>query len=227
MRMKTGFDKLDSALKGGFPGKSSILLLGPPKSGKTIFSMQFLFEGLRNFEFGICVITNDFPENFVKELEKFGQVQPVLQNGLLKFVDCYSVHVGVPKENTMFVIRVNGPTALNEISIALSEILKSMPPEKNIRVILDSISTLLLYNSPNTVLEFVQVITGKCKACQSNIIFIVEEGIHDEKSINALNALLDGLVHLNPKDKKLEIMGFGQQNITLNYAIENGRIKTN
>lgn len=227
MKMKTGIQKLDEVLDGGLQEKTSILLLGAPKSGKTTFGMQFLFEGLKSSEYGLCIITNNFPENFVKDLNKFGEVEHILQNGLLRFVDCYSVHVGVPKESTVFIIRVNGPTALNEINIAVSEILKSIPSEKNVRLVLDSISTLLLYNNPNVVLEFVQVISGKCKTCKSNSLFIAEEGMHDEKYITSLNALLDTTIHLNQKEKRLEISGASAENKTLNYKIENGQIKCN
>ena len=228
MPLKTGIKKLDEYLKGGVPEKASILLLGPPKSGKTTFGLQFLFEGLRNNEHGICVLTNDFPEDFVKEFEKFGNLMPVLQNGLLRFIDCYSAHVGVKKTNTIFIVRINGPTALNEISIALSEVLKVLPLKSVKRVVIDSVSTLLLYNSPSLVLELVQILSGKTKSSNANILFLVEEGMHKEADIATLSSMADGILHMKEINHQnlFEIRGFGLQNVQLNYTFEEGRLKS-
>ena len=108
--MKTGLHSLDVLLKGGLPEKHSILLLGQPKSGKTIFGMQYLFQGLSSDEYGIYIITNDFPEEIVKKFENFGKIEKFLQKGLLRFVDCYSFHTGIQKGNTVFIIKVTRPT---------------------------------------------------------------------------------------------------------------------
>ncbi len=227
MVLKTGIEKLDDSLKGGVPEKTSILLFGPPKSGKTTFGMQFLFEGLKNKEYGICILTNNFPEEFVSQLERFGRLDPILQSGLLRFVDCYSVHVGVSKTNTIFIIRVSGPTALGEISIALSEILKVLPPKSVKRVVIDSVSTLLLYNSSNVVLELVQILNGKTKSNNANILFLVEEGTHKETDIATLSSMTDGILHMKEENDKnfFEIKGFGLQTMQLNYTFEEGKLK--
>lgn len=228
MPLKTGIDKLDVSLKGGIPEKSSILVLGPPKAGKTTFGMQFLFEGLKNNEYGVCILTNNFPEEFAKRLEKLGALTPILQNGLLRFVDCYSTHVGISKSNTVFIIRVNGPTALNEISIAMSEILKVLPKNSIKRIVIDSISTLLLYNSPSLVLELVQILNGKAKNSNANIVFLVEEGTHNEMDITTLGSMADGIFHMKEINNQnlFEIKGFGLQNVQLNYTFEEGKLKS-
>ncbi len=225
MGVLTGIGKLDDLIKSKVSEKTSILLLGPPKCGKTIFGMQFLAEGLKNKEYGICLITNNFPEEFVKSLEKFGDVNTILKEGMLKFVDCYSEHVGVEKENTLFILRVNGPTSLNEINIAISQILKEIPTKSKLRTVVDSISTLLLYNRPQTVAEFVQVIDGKMKSRGANSVYILEEGAHDEKDIITLSSMLDALIHFKPeKDKNIiNVKGFGVET-NLNYSVEGGKI---
>jgi circadian clock protein KaiC len=45
-RVPTGILGLDSLIEGGFPKGRSILVTGEPGTGKTIFSLQFLVEGL-------------------------------------------------------------------------------------------------------------------------------------------------------------------------------------
>jgi KaiC/GvpD/RAD55 family RecA-like ATPase len=226
MQVKTGLNKLDSLLKGGLPEKSSILLIGPPKSGKTIFGIQYLFQGLTNDEYGIYIVTNNFPEELIKKFEKFGKIDKILEKGLVRFVDCYSIHAGVEKENTVFIVRVNGPTALSEIGIAFSDIVKQIPKGSKIRVLFDSVSTLLLFNPPNQIANFVQQLNGKTKASNAVSVFIVEEGMHDEKDVTTLNSLLDVMIHLKrEKDKNLiEVVGIGAPE-SIGYTIENGKIK--
>lgn len=226
MPMKTGLHSLDALLGGGLPEKYSVLLLGPPKSGKTIFGMQYLFQGLSDDEYGIYIITNNFPEELVKKFEKFGKIEKFLQKGLLRFVDCYSFHTGIQKENTVFIIRVTGPTALTEINIALTEIFKKIPKDSKKRVVFDSVSTLMLYNNASTIADFVQGINRKIKSSQASVVYILEEGMHEEKHVTTLNSLLDGMIHLNKEKNNysMELEGFNIKPTPLNYSIEDGKI---
>lgn len=225
MTIKMGLGKLDSVLKGGIPDKSSVMLFGPPKAGKTLFGLHFLLEGLKSNESGIYIVTNTFPEDVVKKMETIGLVDTMLQDGLLRFVDCYSVHAGVHKDNTAFIIRVGGPTALTEIGIAFSEVVKRIPKKSNIRVVFDSVSTLLLYNNPRTIEIFVQQMNGKIKASGASSMFIVEEGMHDEKDVTALNSILDSLIHVKKHGSGWVIETDGlEMEKNLSYSIKDNKI---
>jgi len=54
-RVSTGIVGLDEMLGGGFPQERVILVRGGPGSGKTIFSLQFIVEGVKRGERGIYV----------------------------------------------------------------------------------------------------------------------------------------------------------------------------
>ncbi|MBI4020407.1 MAG: DUF2075 domain-containing protein [Candidatus Aenigmarchaeota archaeon] len=56
MKMKSGFRRLDAMLGGGLPAGTNILLSGGPGTGKTLFSLKFLLEGLKAGE-KCCYIT--------------------------------------------------------------------------------------------------------------------------------------------------------------------------
>ncbi len=225
MPIKTGLNKLDLLLKDGIPNKSSIMLLGPPKAGKTLFGLNFLLEGLKSDEFGVYIVTNSFPEDIVEKMGSITSMDKILENGLLRFVDCYSVHAGIHKDNTAFIIRVGGPTALTEIGIAFSEVVKRMPKKKNMRVVFDSISTLLMYNNPRTIETFVQQINGKMKAGGASSMFIVEEGMHDEKDVTALNSILDSIIHMKKSGSGwvIETDGLGLDK-NISYSIKDNKI---
>lgn len=225
MPIKTGLSRLDSLLKNGIPEKSSILVLGPPKCGKTLLGLHFLFEGFQNNEYGIYVVTNTFPEDVVKRFESVGNVDESLRSGMLKFVDCYTMYTGVQKGNTLFIVRVSGPAALTEMGIALSQIMKKIPKNSKFRVIFDSISTLLLFNTPKIVEIFVQSILGKIKAFGATSMFILEEGMHEERDVTTINSLLDAVIHFKKEaeERKIEIDGFGVEE-TVKYSIVDGKI---
>ncbi len=66
-----GMDNLFSA--GGFPRGNSILLIGGPGSGKSIFGMQYLYSGAREYEEpGIYITFEETPEKIKRNMLAFG-----------------------------------------------------------------------------------------------------------------------------------------------------------
>jgi len=70
--IKTGISGLDQVLKGGLRRNSTILITGAPGTGKTIFALQFVYYGAKDFnENGIFITTEENLEdikNFAKNL---------------------------------------------------------------------------------------------------------------------------------------------------------------
>jgi KaiC/GvpD/RAD55 family RecA-like ATPase len=73
MRIKTGIPGFDKLIQGGFPENSSILIAGSPGTGKTIFALQYLFNGAVKFnENGLYVTIEEKPSNLKKQAKLFG-----------------------------------------------------------------------------------------------------------------------------------------------------------
>ena len=70
--IKTGVPGLDQVLKGGLRRNSSILITGAPGTGKTIFALQFVYYGAKDYnENGIFITTEenlDDIRNFARNL---------------------------------------------------------------------------------------------------------------------------------------------------------------
>ena len=64
-----GFDKL---VQGGFKEKSINLLVGGPGSGKTIFAIMFLIEGLKKGESGFYITFEEKKEKLYEDMKSFG-----------------------------------------------------------------------------------------------------------------------------------------------------------
>ena len=71
-RIKTGVPGFDNLIEGGFPKGFSVLLAGTPGTGKTIFSLRFLFEGLKNGEKCAYMSYVQSKKDLVDQAAKFG-----------------------------------------------------------------------------------------------------------------------------------------------------------
>jgi circadian clock protein KaiC len=71
-RVPTGVPGLDPLIEGGFPKGRSILVTGEPGTGKTIFSLQFLAEGLARGEKGIYVAADEPPFDVIEQAASMG-----------------------------------------------------------------------------------------------------------------------------------------------------------
>jgi len=71
-RVKTGIKGLDELIAGGIPQGSSVLLSGGSGTCKTIFSMQYIYNGASMFqEPGLYVTVESNPKNIMWNMENF------------------------------------------------------------------------------------------------------------------------------------------------------------
>ena len=85
--VKMGVPGLDKVFKGGVRAGSSVLLSGGPGTGKTIFTMHFLLEGLKNKE-PCMYILYDTKNKFLDYSDTLGlDLRKYYDNGLLTIVE--------------------------------------------------------------------------------------------------------------------------------------------
>lgn len=71
-RVPSGIPGLDKLMEGGFVKGSTVLVSGAAGTGKTIFSMQYLMEGLRNGETCMFITLEEKPEDIIEDVRRFG-----------------------------------------------------------------------------------------------------------------------------------------------------------
>ena len=75
-RTKTGNDGLDGVLKGGFPKDRTVLVTGGPGSAKTTFCMQFLCNGIKEYdEPGIYATIGESPKNIIENACEYDRMK--------------------------------------------------------------------------------------------------------------------------------------------------------
>ena len=87
--MRTGIPGFDTIISGGFREGKSIILSGPPGSGKTTFGMQFLHAGAKDFdEPGVFVTLSESPNEIKNNFKTYGwDVQKLVDEGKLLIID--------------------------------------------------------------------------------------------------------------------------------------------
>jgi len=72
-RIVSGINGLDKLVGGGIPKGHSILVCGTPGTGKTIFGLQFLYKGAKNFnENGLYISIEENPQKLKNYAKEFG-----------------------------------------------------------------------------------------------------------------------------------------------------------
>ncbi|MDP2717309.1 MAG: ATPase domain-containing protein, partial [Candidatus Micrarchaeota archaeon] len=97
-RAPTGIPGLDDLIEGGFPKNRTILVAGACGTGKSIFSMQFLYNGITEHnEPGVFVTFDESPENIRSDMMRFGwNLQELERKNLFAIVDGASARAGTP-----------------------------------------------------------------------------------------------------------------------------------
>jgi hypothetical protein len=71
-RIPTGIPGLDPMIEGGFPVGKSYLVTGEPGSGKTIFCMQYILQGLLDGEKAVYVAVDEKPIDIIEGAASLG-----------------------------------------------------------------------------------------------------------------------------------------------------------
>ena len=110
-----------------------------------------------------CYVTVNDPYESVKGKLVEGEVSRFF------FIDCVTPDVKTSKPEGG-VVFVSSPHALTEISIAITN---AMEKEKIDHLIFDSLSTLLIYEKPLTILKFVHSMVLKFREANLNASFVI------------------------------------------------------
>ena len=101
-RISSGIEGLDRILGGGFPKGRAYLIAGEPGCGKTIFSIQYLLEGISKGEKGVFITIDEKPQHLIEDVQSIGiDLETPLAKGQLQILDVTTYFNSVDiQENT-------------------------------------------------------------------------------------------------------------------------------
>jgi len=138
-RVKTGITGLDELIEGGFPEKRSMLVSGACGTGKTIFSMQYIYNGAMKYnEPGIYVTLDERPELIREDVTRFGwDLRKLEEKKLISIIDGSVARIGMPSEEE-FALPMTG-FDLDKLLLEIMRVTKRIGAK---RVVIDSIPAL-------------------------------------------------------------------------------------
>ncbi|PSQ55131.1 recombinase RecA [Halobacteriales archaeon SW_8_68_21] len=173
------------------PG-TNILLTGPPLSGKRSIMMDVLAAGTDRDEGAIAVTTKDGADRVLRDYEK----RTPYEGKPVAVVDCVTRQQGGEIVESDRIKYASSPVDMTGIGIKLSEFLQAFGDrgiERN-RVMVHSLSTLLMYADLQTVFRFLHVFTGRVQSVDGLGLFSIDSTAHDDQAMNTIKQLFDGII---------------------------------
>lgn len=181
-------------MRATFPDQSCVLMVGSPGIGLLEFNISLVKTYLERDDVVIFVALDSSPADVVRCMSSFGLEAKELLGRSLFFLDYHSSLLGASEDRVM---RGNGIRSISDLEGIMFNIgAISNETKKRTRIFIYSLSTLFLYNQSNVVLKFFQISSSKIRANYGTSVISVHEGVHDERTVNHLMAIADGVVEL-------------------------------
>jgi KaiC/GvpD/RAD55 family RecA-like ATPase len=200
---------------------SSLFLMGPSGIGKTVFSKQFIYNGLVNGEIGIYLATDESPNRIQESMKKLGMnVDKYIDNDDFRIIDCYSWKIG-GKSCSEYC--VSNPDNLATVSMAIDKARRKL---KRTRLVMDSITGLMSFCDHNLKFfsKFLQVIVAQTRDSESNAIFLASSEAHDKVFISYMREVFDGTLEMKMETKESE-SGDVMRRLLRLFSLKGGRHK--
>ena len=194
-RAKTGITGLDELIGGGIVEGSTVLLSGQSGSGKTVFGLQFLYNGITKFnEPGVFVTLETRPDELRSEAAQFGwDLRELEQKQALTIIDAASGKAGLPTSEKYALRRGFDMSTLAE------EIYRVIDETKAKRLVIDCISGLgIRFSEPSEVRTELFRISALLQELKVTSLFISEIIEPDSQSRAGVEQFVtQGLITLN------------------------------
>lgn len=221
-RIKTGIPGLDDKINNGFPESSAILVYGPPKCGKTIFSTQFFCSGLEQEEPSVYAITG-MPLKQLKQMMRELNIPPTKyeEKGLVFYIDLFTIQSGNAEDAVdTEIVRNVLPHEMTEFMIAFADALKKLCTKAmRVRVIIDGLTEFVETN-PEVLKRAAKVLIARNKQANATTLMTYTEGTADPRTETIFKSMVDGSIHLDGKGTLMvESMPMTPCPIELKYRI--------
>ena len=200
-RLSSGISDLDIILEGGYQNPGNLIVVGPSGSEKSALSYHFA-SATSNGEVCMIICGSTSPSDIISKAATYGIN---LNRSNIFFIDCYSTTLGRQTESNERIRSVPSPSALNDLSLAISDIIK-IANGKRIRVVFDTLSTFVIYNPADSIRKFLGVIEGRLKSANASALYLVDEGVHDKQLLSLLEHGMDGIFTLSESSGKFSLI---------------------
>ena len=194
-RISSGIPGFDQIVGGGLIRDRVYLLSGPAGAGKTIFSTQFLYNGISKYnENGVYVVLEETPQQLRENMyNSFGwNIQTYEDNGNIIALDAISSRLGLSSAERYVVPR---PFTLESL---LYEIQNAIQTVNARRVVIDSLDAMSLELTQVDLRSLIQRLTMILKSFGCTTLLVsgqAETTSQGRKSVEEY--VVDGMIRLH------------------------------
>ncbi|TMI19869.1 hypothetical protein E6H32_00515 [Candidatus Bathyarchaeota archaeon] len=194
-RISSGVPGFDQIVGGGLIRDRVYLLSGPAGAGKTIFSTQFLYNGISKYnENGVYVVLEETPQQLRENMyNSFGwNIQTYEDNGNIIVLDAISSRLGLSSAERYVVPR---PFTLESL---LYEIQNAIQTVNARRVVIDSLDAMSLELTQVDLRSLIQRLTMILKSFGCTTLLVsgqAETTSQGRKSVEEY--VVDGMIRLH------------------------------
>jgi KaiC/GvpD/RAD55 family RecA-like ATPase len=182
---------MEAFVPGGLPQGTSIVLVGPPGTGKTCFCLRLVAEALHSGHDALYLSTENTPSTIAAHARDLHLLSSSTSGkAKLQFVDAYSWRIGM-RRDPLTAAAVSNPGNLNEVSLILTDHARTLALGSV--VVIDSLSGLCLTTpEEERVRMFVHILGQRISAANKRVVFVLEQNAHEDKLVVSLRALVHG-----------------------------------
>ena len=193
------------------PG-STLLVVGPPMTGKRLLGMQLIERGFDDGE-AAAIVSTDSSAGDIREL--MGQLHGDSVASLpLGVVDC----VGEMQQSDglgPLDHRVTSPADLTGIGMELTDLLEELYNEHStrLRMGLFSLTTMSMYASAEQVVRFLHVLSNRVSEAEGVGFVVAHSDTMADEHLQRLRSFVDGVVEVREDDdggSELRVVGVGE-----------------
>jgi len=122
-----------------------------------------------------------------------------IDSRMIIFIDAITLPSGGKATNSERCLYLDDLRNLSDLAVVIDEAIESIPLEKKF-LLLDSLSTLLLYNNTGSVAKFIHFLTGKLRIWNLDAIFLSLELESDAEFLDQLSLFCDKKICLSGPD---------------------------
>ncbi len=200
--IKTGFKSFDETT-GGLDIRKVYLLMGNKESGKEEFMYHLSASALAAKDAVVYTINSRSYLDLINEFTARNLNISSYLGNTFKLLDNFSRTNSPNLVDNNYAKVLNGPVDLTGLSVALSTINSDFVKEGTTVVnIMDSLSTLLLYNNPVTIFRFLQFVCGKAKVSGITSVFSLDDQMHTKDINETIKSVSDAIISLKLENGK-------------------------
>ena len=209
-----GFDELThtNTFMGGIPENTATLVYGPPKTGKSVFSNQFCYNGLENQEPCLYITTSNGVETLTSDMDDFKlPIQDYLLDNSLHIIDTMSeiLEKKIEPTDTVVTSEINNPT---DLMVKIGSKVNTIRNQSvRFRSVLNSATTLLAYNESMLIVRVIKAYLMRIHEAGGTTMITYTEGSADKIVETMLKSMVNNIIRLDGNELQIEAMkGLGK-----------------